>query len=214
MLIALIGSCLCEDKEIPILAQIATGAVQIIDDATKPPLSYTKPINYMVGANVPTNIRFKGAIETSGSSSSDSVVLNKDIKPDYGMPIAMPAVAVAYGNDMLMPGGKASIKVNDPKVRKAATFAIQQINSKAKLTNSKVTYSLVKIISATTQVVAGEKISLEFHVKNSKCKKNCKLQQCTADVWIKSKNTNELMSSSCTPVPSKNGRTLLESILL
>jgi len=78
----------------------------------------------------------------------------------------MPAPPPAHGGGMM--GGSTTIDITDPDLASAAKFAMHTLNAKS---NSAFELMTVQIVSATKQVVAGTKYTIEIDAGESSCSK-------------------------------------------
>ncbi|VDM46255.1 unnamed protein product [Toxocara canis] len=93
-----------------------------------------------------------------------------------------------------VPGGFRSEDVNDPSVKALAEKALQRINAAS---NDLFQQTIIKVINAKTQVVAGTNTELELLIAPTGCRKNqsstdkCTVTQngqkqiCTVSIWEK-----------------------------
>ncbi|XP_046554412.1 multicystatin-like [Haliotis rubra] len=96
--------------------------------------------------------------------------------------------------DIAMPGGFTDVDVNSTGVRNMTNFALGEIN---KLFSEQL--SLIEIISAKTQVVAGINYFLKFRVRNGNLNEICDVT-IWEQLWTQ---TTHMTHSSCTSVASK-----------
>uniref|UniRef100_A0A0M3I9W8 Cystatin domain-containing protein n=1 Tax=Ascaris lumbricoides TaxID=6252 RepID=A0A0M3I9W8_ASCLU len=106
-----------------------------------------------------------------------------------------------------VPGGFSTKDVNDPKIQALAGKALQRINAAS---NDLFQQTIVKVISAKTQVVAGTNTVLELLIAPTSCRKNetsagnCEAvsngtkQICTVAIWEKPwENFEEITIKEC-----------------
>ncbi|XP_062375872.1 cystatin-like [Sardina pilchardus] len=82
-------------------------------------------------------------------------------------------VILAFARGSFIPGGINPTDVNNPEMKAALNFAVSEVNKQNVVYNSKV----VKVISATSQVVSGYMYRFEVEMAISGCKP-CAQQKC------------------------------------
>lgn len=105
-------------------------------------------------------------------------------------------------------GGRKDADINEPemkrKLEELSSFALAKIAEKRAsennggLSSNKLSYSLVRIVSAQTQVVAGTNYFIKLRMKEAECKKQCKIELCDLSVYVVSwLNKTELTDHEC-----------------
>lgn len=96
-------------------------------------------------------------------------------------------------------GGWQATDISNQDVIINTKFALEQINSKLTQLGITQTYEYNRLISASSQVVAGMKYKVQFLVRKKNCNNQC-VQSCSAVVYEQSwTNTRELLDYSCKP---------------
>lgn len=116
--------------------------------------------------------------EMMAFQSGDNVDLS--INPIYYSVGGMPG-----GSSGVLAGGLSPIKLNDKNLVKAVKYTIRNMGSETSTVNRK-RWQLVRIVSATSQIVAGVKYQVTYRVKDANCKTSCPIHECNADIVVQS----------------------------
>jgi hypothetical protein len=93
-------------------------------------------------------------------------------------------------------GAFKNISINDPGVITAAKFAIKTYNQQ-----NSVNWTILEILTARKQLVAGFNYEITFQAKRITCKSNCAKYECDVCVWTKEWiNFIKLTMSDCTRI--------------
>ncbi|XP_077342339.1 cystatin-like [Lithobates pipiens] len=71
--------------------------------------------------------------------------------------------------DTMMTGGWIKRKSEDPKILEIANYAVEEYNKRS---NYIYAFTLCNVISAESQVVAGEKFNVKVNIGETDCRKN------------------------------------------
>ena len=123
--------------------------------------------------------------------------------------VAVVAVILACTCEAVMVGGRREIDVEEPEMKKTleglTNIALKKIASKRMEAASTgqnaaaaLNYSLIRVVSGQSQVVAGVNYFLKIRMKEADCKKNCKIELCDLTIYSRPwENKTELTDFSC-----------------
>lgn len=122
--------------------------------------------------------------------------------------LAVLAVIMAATCEAVMVGGRREIDVEEPGMKKTleelSNIALKKIASKrmeAGLNGQNapaLNYSLIRVVSGQSQIVAGVNYFLKIRMKEADCKRNCKIELCDLTIYSRPwENKTELTDFSC-----------------
>jgi hypothetical protein len=100
-------------------------------------------------------------------------------------------------------GGPRKVNLEDSreleKVNKLAKFAVYEITSSRKAVNGNLALNLklIRVVEASTQIVAGRNYIIKLRMKDSSCRLGCGIEVCTVKIFQALDNSTKLTESKC-----------------